>query len=182
RVEDRRQPDRVDAERLEVVELLLDSLEVAAEEVTVEDAGRARVLDRLVPRLVDRRLRVPVEDGTAGGRAVPTVVVRLVAVTEAVGEDLVDDRALEPRRRREVRRVDGELEAVASCPGRRARAALARVVAAVVVAVPVRPSRRADAERVLEDHRTRWGAVGDGPEGATPAHRHLAADAPAAGR
>src|SRR5436190_21797865 len=87
--EDRVEPDRIDAERLQVVQLLLDALEVAAEEVDVE---RRRRQDRLVPRRVRLRVLVAVEDGTASRRSRTAVVVRRVAVAEAVGEDRSEER------------------------------------------------------------------------------------------
>ena len=114
RIEDRRQPDRGDAERLQEVELLRHAFEVAAEEVAIEDAGFSRVLDRLVPGGMSLRLDVGVEGRAAEGRAGPAVVVGRIAVAEAIGEDLVDDRPLQPRRRRERARIDRQLEPVAA--------------------------------------------------------------------
>jgi hypothetical protein len=160
-LEDRRQPDRVDAELLQVVELLHDAFEVAAEEVAVEDAGRARVLDLLVPGRMEERGHVAVEDLAAR-------VVAPVAVAEAVDEDLVDDRALQPRGRREGAVVDGELEGVAAQPRCPSGAALAHVSAAVVVAVPQGPARGVDAERVGDDLRPRRRAVGHAPDRSPP--------------
>src|SRR6266704_3585513 len=86
RLENRGCPDRIDTERLEVAELLLDSLEIPAEEVAVEDARALWVFDRLVPRSMQHRRNAPVERGAAGRAAGAAVVVRLASVPKAVGE------------------------------------------------------------------------------------------------
>ena len=171
REEDRGQPDRLHAERLEVREVLLHTLQVAAEEVAVELAGRTRVLERLVPRVVEHRLRgAAVPPGAPRARAGAAVVVRRVAVPEPVGEDLVHERAPEPRGSGEVAGVDGQLEAVALDARLPAGAALPRVDAAVVVAVPVDALRRLHAERVLQDRRLRRGPQDGTPHRALPLH------------
>src|SRR5207302_11243426 len=87
RLEDRGHPDDVDSESFEIAELLLDSLEIAAEEVAIEDAGALWVLDRLVPRLMERRGNRPVERRTSSRATGAAVVVARVPVPKAVGED-----------------------------------------------------------------------------------------------
>jgi hypothetical protein len=52
--EDRVEVERVHAEALEVVEFLLDTGEVASEEVAVPNTGLVRVLNGFIPRRVQR--------------------------------------------------------------------------------------------------------------------------------
>src|SRR6266545_7745854 len=121
--------------------------------------GCAGVLHGLVPDRVQDRRDVTVERRTARARAGPAVVVARVAVPEPVGEDLVDDRPLQPGRRRERAVVDGQVEGVEWLPGRFPRPAFVDVRAAVVVAVPVDAARRLDAERVGDEGRLCRGPV-----------------------
>ena len=101
RLEDRVEVDRGDAELLQVVELLPDALEVAAEVVAAVRALAARLgrgvvaavaLREVVPRLLRRGERAVAD------RPDRRVVLR-VRVLEAVREDLVDDRVPRPGRR-----------------------------------------------------------------------------------
>ena len=167
RLEDRVQPDRVDTEVLQVLQLLLDPLQVAAEEVPVE---RRAGIDGLVPPEVRFRGRVAVEQGTPGGRSGPAVVVRRVAVAEPVRKERVHDGALLPRRRRERRCIDRDRERDQLLRRRDPRPA-AQEVAVTVVAVPEGSLRDSNSKVVAEDHRRGRRCRGRGPHGPASAHR-----------
>ena len=165
-VEDRREPDRLDAERLQVVELVLDPLEIPAEEVAIEDARALWVLDRLVPGLMQDGRSASVERRTPGRAAAATVVVARVPVPKAVGEDRVHDRALEPGRRREAGVVDGQLEPLCVDRALYAGSALVDVVVRrpEVVAVPEHTFSHAGSEDVTQDGRLGGRPQSDAPE------------------
>ena len=169
RREDRVEVDRRDAEALQVVELARDAREVAAHVVAAARALDRRAPRRRVaveaPRAVRRRvgvaaavalgLRVPrqLQDRVVVAHVAGLRVVLRVPVAEAVGEDLVDDRAPRPCRRRERRVVHGERVAVVDrATTRTARASVerGRIVGVVGGARPV-----ADDEAVPEEVRTR---------------------------
>src|SRR6185295_5731926 len=113
-LEDRIQIDRINAKALQVVELILNALEVAAEElraVFIEVRPRlARVEDRFVPYGVSNGRLVAVEGRAARGRAWNAIIVCPVAIAEAVREYLIDVRILQPLGRLESRVVSGDLE------------------------------------------------------------------------
>ena len=127
--------DRVDvdgrhAEALEVVELLRDAGDIAAEEVVAlplvaVGSRRLAVVSRQVaPFAVLHRLEA--------ARIRTRVVVALVAVEEAVREDLVADGILRPVRRLVVLAVDGELVRLDTAQLELARAAGLRIVAVLL--------------------------------------------------
>jgi len=110
RLEDRVEVDGGHAQVFEIVQLLDDPGQVAAEEVAVIVArparrlGHAAIDRRLVPRLVEEQRQVAVEHI----RAVRWIVGR-VAVAEAIGENLVDHGVAHPARGVERRIVDRDL-------------------------------------------------------------------------
>src|SRR5690606_24664550 len=116
-VEDGVEVERVDAERVEVVELVDDALEVAA--VTpVEDAVLVEVLAaRGLPAGAGVPVRSPRRHGPGPGHALDGElqrgarrVVTRVAVAEALGEELVEDgvgRPVGDGSREEQRTVNG---------------------------------------------------------------------------
>ena len=127
--------DRVDvdgrhAEALEVVELLRDAGDIAAEEVVAlplvaVGSRRLAVVSRQVaPFAVLHRLEA--------ARIRTRVVVALVAVEEAVREDLVADGILRPVRRLVVLTVDRELVRLDAAQLELARAAWLRIVAVLL--------------------------------------------------
>ncbi len=115
RLEDRVHVDGVDADRLQVIELVQHAFQIATVELVAvlpEAAaiGIARIADLGVPLVVGEGLLAAVIERASGVRARPAVVVRQVAVAEAVGHDVVDGRVLQPGRCLKVRVVDRELE------------------------------------------------------------------------
>src|SRR5215213_6950516 len=113
-LEDRVQVDGIEPDALEVIELLFDPLQVAAEvlvaERALERAGRARVENRFVPRRSRDQILIAVDDGAARRGAGHAVIVRRVSVAEAVREYVIDVRRAEPFGRLKILIVDRELE------------------------------------------------------------------------
>ena len=126
---DRVQIDRRDAKLLQIVELLRDAGEIAAEEivaiplVTVRRAG-VRVRRQRRPGAVLHRLRA------ACRRA--RIVVRLVAVEETIREDLAADSFLRPIRRLIALLEASDLEILRARELELARAARLRIVAVLL--------------------------------------------------
>src|SRR5579864_9713615 len=108
--------DGVEAEPLDVIELALHAGKITVIELgEIVEAGRsavARIAHLRVPRVVvnDRAGIGAVKSRAAGFGSGAAVVVGLVAVAEAVGQDVVNVGALQPRRSLEVRIVYGELK------------------------------------------------------------------------
>ena len=104
-LEDRRQVQRVDAQLAQVIELVDEAGEVAAEEVVVVDRVRAVAAARLVRAVQPARMAldaVVLVPGLADLR-----IVGAVAVAEALGEDVVVDEVAREAGDGEVGGVDG---------------------------------------------------------------------------
>ncbi len=156
RAKDRVEIQHRDAQLVEIagVDLLGDACQVTAVEVLAVHAGAGRAA-----RVADGR--VPVRCAGAHHRPARLVVeetprsrvVGQVAVPEAVGEDLVDDAALEPFGDAEGRVVDGKLVGIVIGRGlvRFRRPVAAAVEFGIVVTVESRRGPVCGFEHVIKD-------------------------------
>src|SRR3954465_5722778 len=103
RLEDGVQINRIHAQALQVVQLILNALEVAAEKlraIFIEvGAGLAWIKDRFVPGGVRNGRLAAIESRTARRISSATGIVGYVAIAEAVREYLIDVGIVQPRRR-----------------------------------------------------------------------------------
>ena len=107
-LEDRVEVDDGDALSLEVIQFIDHSLQVAAVELVAIFVGAkaaARIAQVLVPGQLAHRLGINPVSAIGG-------VIAGVAVAEALGVDLVDDRILQPGRGGKVLVVNRDLVAV----------------------------------------------------------------------
>ena len=105
------QIDGCDAQVLQVIQSINQALQVTAVEIFTVGASAgirtARVADGFVP--IRGQGAVHGATGLAVEERAGWLVVGLIAIAEAVGEDLVDHRVLYPIRCCEIRGVNGEL-------------------------------------------------------------------------